>query len=240
MIKQLTIAQKDELCRYLNNFITLHKQNRISQVLDWRTRYLTVVLEDIYQSHNASAVIRSCECFGVQDIHIIEQVYNFDVNPDIVVGASKWVSLHRYSHPGGNATEDCLLHLKENGYRIAAFTLRHDSIPIQNLDLSQKIALCFGTEELGLTDKAHTLADVSVRIPMVGFTQSFNISVTVALSLFALMERIHAGEYFWNLTEAEKLDLRLGWYQRIINRSEVIIKQFLQERQWILSEVNES
>ncbi len=88
-MKKLTPEQKDELINYISGFVTDDKRKRIDQILERCTRYLTVVLEDIYQIHNASAVVRSCECFGVQALHVIEERNVFRINPDITVGASK-------------------------------------------------------------------------------------------------------------------------------------------------------
>ncbi len=230
MSETLTPTLQAELITYLSQFVTPHKQQRIQQVLDQRTRYLTVVLEDIYQPHNASAVLRSCECFGLQDVHIIEQRNPFRPNRDIALGAPKWLSLHHYRAEEGQHTQTCLTTLRAQGYRIAATTLRPDSIPIHALDLNQPIALCFGTEEQGLSDTAHNMADVFVQIPMYGFTQSFNISVTAALFLYDLTNRLRESAQNWALTPAEKQTLMLAWYGRVIDHSDIIIQTYLNNR----------
>ncbi len=229
-LPELDAPVKQALIDHLTQFVTRHKQDLIEQVLNQRTRHLTVVLEDIYQTHNASAVVRSCECFGVQDIHIIERRNTFQFNPDVIVGAGQWVTLKRYHNQDKDNTTKCLQSLKQQGYHIAAMTLRHPSQPIQDLPLEAKLALCFGTEEQGLSDEAHDLADYFVRIPMYGFTQSFNISVTVALSLFALVPSLHASAKQTGLTEEEKQDLRLQWLINIVNRSDIVVRTFLKQR----------
>jgi tRNA (guanosine-2'-O-)-methyltransferase len=221
---------KQELIQYLAQFTTEHKRNLIEQILERRTRYITVVLEDIYQSHNASAVLRSCECFGVQDIHLIEKAYTYHINADVTQGASKWISLKRYRSQEQDPTEVCLENLRAQGYCIVATTLCDNSISIHELTLDQKLALCFGTEEDGLSDRAHNLADVFVKIPMRGFTQSLNISVSAAICLFVLTSKLHTSKIAWPLSEEEKTDLRIEWLTKVAPRGKTLERHFVKER----------
>jgi len=87
---------QQELLKHLQQFVTEDKLRRIDYVIKDRTRHLTIVLEDIYQPHNASAVLRSCECFGIQDLHVIEQEKQYKPNPEIALGASQWLTIHRH------------------------------------------------------------------------------------------------------------------------------------------------
>ncbi|MFO7999037.1 MAG: RNA methyltransferase, partial [Bacteroidales bacterium] len=153
-----------ELLDHLSGFLTERRLERMKQVLDQRTRFLTVVLEDIYQSHNASAVLRSCECFGIQDVHIIENRNAFEVNPEVVMGASKWLDLHRYQNQDTN-TADCLKELKSSGYRLVAATPHKNDCLLEDLPLEEKTALIFGTEMEGLSETALQMADGFVTIP---------------------------------------------------------------------------
>lgn len=227
-IDTLDDTTKRELTSHLGQFVTPHKRQRIAEVLAQRTRYLTVVLENIYQPHNASAVLRTCECFGVQDVHAIELDNPFSPSKSIVRGATQWLTIQRYARAEGQDTAVCLAHLRAQGYRIAATTLRPGSIPIHALDLDQPVALCFGTEETGLSDAAHDLADLFVQIPMQGFTQSFNISVTAALCLYDLTTRLRPSALPWQLTAAEKADLTLTWYLRLVRSSDVLAREFME------------
>lgn len=226
-IPDLSPVVQEDLIDHLSQYLTPHKQDRIREVVARRTRYLTVVLENVYQPHNASAVLRSCECFGLQDAHVIEHINPFDPNPEVAHGATKWLSIHRYQEE----TRSCLNALKENGYRIAAATLRPGSIPVEEIDLDRPLALCFGTEEEGLSDEAHDLADLFVRIPMQGFTQSFNVSVTAALFLYNLTARLRASDHPWRLSPAEKRTLTLDWYLRSLRRGDLVARRFLGRRE---------
>ncbi|OQY30151.1 MAG: rRNA methyltransferase [Candidatus Cloacimonetes bacterium 4572_55] len=215
------------LINYLSKFITEHKKRRFEEVLRYRTRYMTVVLEDIYQPHNASAVVRSCDCFGVQDLHIIENRNQYRINPDVTLGSSKWVNLFRYNHPGQKNTEVCLSQLRSHGYRLIATTPHRDDYSPDALPIDGKFALLFGTEETGLTKSALDMADEYVRIPMVGFTESFNISVSAAIILYQLTTKLWCSEYDWRLTEPEREEIRLQWVRQILKkRIETLEQEF--------------
>ena len=214
---------KEDLIAYLAQYVTPERWQRMEEVLAWRTRYVVMVLEDVYQPHNASAVLRSCEIFGVQDVHVIEKENVFRPNRDIALGAAQWLTLHRHRR-----TRQCLEALKEQGYQVAALTLRDDSVGINELSLERPVALCLGTEEEGLSREAHDLADTFVQLPMYGFTQSFNVSVTAALSLYTVARRLHKANVAWRLPDEEKRDLLLQWLQQSIPRGETVARHFLQ------------
>jgi len=214
-----------QLTAYLGGFISVHRRERMEQVLAWRTRFLTVVLEDLYQPHNASAVLRSCDCFGVQDIHIIEERNAYQVNPDIDLGASGWLTLNRYGD-----SDAALKTLKESGYRLIAATPHRDDCSLDELAIDAPLAVLFGTEELGLSERVLAAADEFVRVPMFGFTESFNISVCAALILRELTGRLRRGDGDWGLTEEEREILRLTWYRRSVRGVEMIERRFREER----------
>ena len=220
---------KQELVDCLADFVSAHKKQRIEQVLDARTRYLTAVLEDVFQPHNASAVLRSCECFGVQDVYIIEDRNTYTVNPDVAQGASKWLDLVRYGSAEGCAVA-CFAALKARGYRVVVATPHRDECNLEDLGIEEPLALVFGTEEQGLSDYALEQADGYVRVPMSGFIESFNISVCAALILRELTGRMRRAAVAWELSEAEKRDLRLRWYRKIVRGSALIEERFLSAR----------
>jgi len=218
-------AERDKLIDYLFQFITPERKNRFEKIIQYRTRFLTVVLEDIFQSHNISAVLRSCDCFGVQDVHIIENKNQFQINPDIALGASKWLTLHQHNKSENN-TLSCIKALKAEGYRIISTSPHKNDINLEELDITQKTALLFGTELNGISETAAKHADGFVKIPMVGFTESFNISVSVALCLFNLTDKIRKSNVNWKISENEKSEIMLEWLRNTIQSSEAIEKKF--------------
>ena len=206
------------LLEFLYQFITDDRKQRFDEVLEYRTRHITVVLEDIFQPHNASAVLRSCDLTGVQDIHIIENNYTFDINPDVVMGSTKWLDIHRYNELDFN-TPVAIDRLKAQGYQIVATCPYRDDFMPETLPLDKPIALVFGTEKTGITDYVMDHADRFVRIPMYGFTESFNISVSAALLVYTLTRRLHEmPDVDWHLSEEEKDEERLEWSKRTLNR----------------------
>jgi tRNA (guanosine-2'-O-)-methyltransferase len=231
----LSPATKTALADHLATFISENKRDKIEEVLASRTRHLTVALEDIYQTQNASAAVRCCECFGIQDVHVIENRNRFKLNKDVAQGASKWVDIHRHGPPDRDdrssrtdRTRDCLESLKEAGFRLVATSPDHWEETIETLPLDRPLALLFGSEETGLTSTALELADIGMTIPMYGFTQSFNLSVSVALTLQRLVCRLRDSKVAWELAEADIQNLRLRWYVKAINRGGVLAKNFVE------------
>lgn len=190
-----------ELINYLSEYITPERKELFEKVLSSRTRYLTVVLEDIYQSQNASAVLRSCDCFGIQDVHIIENRNQFKVNPDVTLGSTKWLNLHHYREKEQN-TLDCINHLRNQGYRIVATSPHANDTNLEDFDLGKgKAALIFGTELTGISAVVENNADEFLKIPMFGFTESFNISVSAAITLHHLNLRLRQSDIDYLLKE---------------------------------------
>ena len=217
---------QQRLYEYLCRFITDNKRSKIEEIVKWRTRYLTVVLEDIYQAHNASAVLRTCECFGIQDVHIIENRNKYTVNPDVVMGSTKWMNLHKYNGSANN-TPAALQALKEQGYRIVATTPHKNDCNITELDLSKgKVALVMGTEIDGITQTVFDMADEFVKIPMYGFTESFNISVTAAMCLHTLSDKLRNSDLPWQLSAAEQMQLKTDWVRNILTKPELVEEEF--------------
>lgn len=216
----------DALINFLSQFTTDRRYQLFKEVAARRTRYITPVLEDIYQPQNASAVLRTCECLGIQDIHIIEQRNRYKLNPDVELGSAQWLNLIKYNQPEGN-TEAAIVDLKKRGYRIVATSPHTGDVSVDDFDLSKgKMALLFGTELKGLTDKALSMSDEFVKIPMSGFTESFNISVSVAIVTYTLMHRLRNSGLSYNLDESEQKVLILDWLRKSIKNSDLLEKRF--------------
>ncbi|MCB2220176.1 MAG: RNA methyltransferase [Bacteroidetes bacterium] len=218
--------KKQKLLEYLLTYVSEHKQALFEEKIRFRTKYITVVLEDIFQPHNASAVLRTCDCFGVQDIHIIENQNKYEVNPDVALGSSKWLKLMKYNTEKQN-TIMAYQTLKKQGYRIVATTPHKNDILLEELSLDQKTALVFGTEMRGLTNWAIDNADAWVKIPMYGFTESFNISVSAAIILHYLTEKLRKSDIAWQLNQTEITDIKLDWVKNTIKRAELLEQKFL-------------
>jgi tRNA (guanosine-2'-O-)-methyltransferase len=218
---------REKLINHFAQYITDHKKQFVEKVLGQRTRHVTVVLEDIYQSQNASAVVRTCECMGLQDVHIVENLSKYQLNTRVLKGANKWMDLVRHRERNMNNTEKCFTSLRERGYKILVADPSDDGVSIHDVSPENKIALLFGNELRGTSQYAIDHCDQKIKIPMYGFTESLNISVSVAICLNALITRLRTFEKDFGLTDEEKEAIRLVWYRKIVRRSDIIEKEFL-------------
>lgn len=215
-----------KLLAYLENIISPERKERFIQILEERTNYITVAVEDVFQMHNTSAVIRSCDAFGIQTAHLIEDRFGKRLDKNIAMGAQQWVNTPRYS-----TTSDALEHLKKEGYKIVATSPHTDSYLLDDFRIDGKTALFFGTERDGLTKEVLDNADSYIKVPMVGFSESLNISVSVAIILQQLTTRLKKMDVQWQLTDEEKLGLRLDWTKKSIKSIDDIMERYAQENQ---------
>ena len=210
-----------KLLAYLEEIISEKRKERFTEILNERTDYITVAVEDVFQMHNTSAVVRSCESFGVQTAHLIEGKYGQRLDEEIAMGAQKWVDIKRYKD--SKAVIDSL---RRQGYKIVATSPHADSSLLQNFEINSKTALFFGTENKGLSDHVLETADSHLKIPMVGFTESLNISVSAAIILQHLTTKLKASDIDWRLTEEEKLERRLDWTKKSIKSIDDILERY--------------
>lgn len=221
---------RDKVVAYLEQFVTEERQARLTEILANRTRHVTVVLEDLFQTQNISAVLRTCDCYGVQDVHVIKHCNEFEVHKDISMGADKWLSIHQYPQSEHNV-KDCIDRLHEQGYWVAATLPDEQKRTIFDLPVERKTAFLFGTELTGLSDEAIRYADGNVLIPMYGFTESFNISNSAAIILSHFSERMRHSEAQWQLPAVEKEELYFEWLQKSVKNPDGLIDYFLKNRQ---------
>ncbi|MFM2212856.1 MAG: rRNA (guanosine-2-O-)-methyltransferase RlmB [Bacteroidota bacterium] len=200
-----------EYLAYLEGFLTENRKERFADVLANRTNHFTIAVEDVFQFHNTSAVMRSCEVFGIQEINIVEQRFGKDIDKEIAMGAQKWVDINKFE----NIT-DCIDTLRAKGYQIIATTPHNDSCLLHDFDVTQKSALFFGTEKEGLSDDVMRNADGYLKIPMVGFTESLNISVSAAIIIQDITTRLRQSNINWPLSDMELLEKRLVWAKNSI------------------------
>jgi tRNA (guanosine-2'-O-)-methyltransferase len=225
---KFVIMIDEKLLNYFEGFLTGKRKSLFKKVLENRTRHFTVVLEDIFQSHNASAVVRTCDIFGVQDVHAIENKYNNKVSRHVAKGSQKWLNQYRYRNDGDN-TKTCLDALKEKGYQIIATTPHNDSCELQDFDITKKTAFVFGVEAEGVSDYVLDNADGFLKIPMVGFTESLNISVAAAIILQDVTSKLRNSDLDWQLSEEEKEVLYFDWVQKTIKNVAKIEEHYHQK-----------
>jgi tRNA (guanosine-2'-O-)-methyltransferase len=212
------------LLEHLKSFLTERRRDLFQKVLSERTRHFTVVTEDVYQMHNTSAVMRSCDVFGIQDLHVVEERLGKKMDREIAMGSQKWVNLYRYPK-----VEECISHLKNAGYQIIATTPHNDSHLLQDFDVTKKAAFFFGTEAEGVSETVMQAADGFLKIPMYGFTESLNISVSAAIILQEVVNKLKQTEIAWQLSDKEKQVLELDWTKKTIRSASEIIERYHQQ-----------
>ena len=210
-----------KLLEYLETFITEKRRDRFQKVLEQRTKHFTVAAEDVYQLHNTSAVMRSCDVFGIQELNIVEEVNSKDIDREIAMGAQKWVDLNRY-----NTTKTCIDDLKKKGYQIVATTPHAEDCDLIDFDISKKSCFFFGRETEGLSQQVIDEADCFLKIPMVGFTESLNISVSAAIILQHVTAQLRKSNINWQLTEAEIIEKRFDWIKKTIKDYDAIVEHY--------------
>lgn len=213
-----------EYLTYLEEFITENRKDKFLKVLEQRTNHFTIAIEDVFQLHNTSAVMRSCEVFGIQNLHVVEEKYGKKIDKEIAMGAQKWVDVNRY-----NSNIDCVKTLKEKGYQIIATTPHDSSCLLDDFDISKPSALFFGTERNGLSEEVMNEADGFLKIPMAGFTESLNISVSAAIIIQSIMSRLRKSDIDWKLSEEEMISRRLAWMKSSIKDIKRIEARYLDE-----------
>jgi len=204
------IAEREYLA-YLEEFITENRKQKFLKVLEKRTNHFTIAVEDVFQLHNTSAVMRSCEVFGIQNLHVIEEKFGKSIDKEIAMGAQKWVNVNRY-----DSNLECVKTLKSKGYQIIATTPHENDCLLDDFDISKPSAIFFGTERDGLSEEIMKEADGFMKIPMAGFTESLNISVSAAIIIQNIMSRLHKSDLEWQLSEEEMITLRLAWTKNSI------------------------
>ncbi|MEN7546388.1 RNA methyltransferase [Rapidithrix thailandica] len=221
MNEQVKEEIDQELLEYLSGFVTENKMSLFNKILPYRTRHLTVVMENIYQSQNASAVIRTCECLGIQDVHVIEVFNKYKLNKGVARGAGKWVDLHRHHN-----TRETMQLLKQQGYTLVATSPGESSIDLYDLPLDNKIGLLFGTELTGLSEEALEEADLTIKIPMFGFTESYNLSVSASICLSHMIRQLHTSDIPWQLSAEERKELQMDWVKKVIRRADKLETEY--------------
>jgi len=195
--------------------LSAHKLARFNSIANDRTRHITLVLEDLYQPQNASAVLRSAESFGLQDVHVIETNHAFHHYQSVSKGASKWLTVHQYAEKQNN-TALCFQNLRQKGYTIAVTHLSDQAIPLSELDIEKPVAIVMGTELTGASEYAVRHCDFQIKIPMVGFTESLNVATAAGIICQKLKEKLNQSNVNWRLSEDEQLSLKIQWARHTV------------------------
>ena len=211
------------VCGALEDLLTPERIARIDAVLDARLGSLTAAVEDTYDPHNAAATIRTSEALGLQELHVIEPGERFSAVKGVTRGAHRWLELHRWPAADVAATA-----LQARGFRVYATMPDAGAVSIEELDVSGPVAVIFGNEHDGVSQQAIDACDGTVTVPMFGFTESYNLSVTVGLAMSRLAARRRAHiEATGDLDPARKARLRARWFALRIRAAVNVVERRL-------------
>lgn len=204
---------------YMSQFLTESRREVLRRTASRRTRYMTVMTENMFHPQNASAMVRHAEAFGIQDMHTVETLCRFDPSVNIVRGTDKWVDIYRHE-----STAEALGSLRGAGYRIVATTPHRRSSTPETFDVGAgPFALIFGTEHAGISEEVFAAADEFLSIPMCGMVESLNVSASAAILIYMLSERMRLTVDGWQLSDDEQTKLLLRWTLESVRDAEGIL-----------------
>ncbi len=217
----------DERTAYMESFLTDERREVLRRTLSSRTRYMTILTENTFHPQNASALVRHCEAFGVQELHTVETRCKFNPNVNIVRGTDKWVDITRH-----DSTADAIAALKGAGYRLVATTPHRESCTPETFDVERgPFCLVFGTEHAGVTDEIIEAADEYLRIPMCGMVESLNVSASAAILIYMLSQRMRLSPSIdWHLKEADEREMLFRWVMSSVRDAERILERQFPEK----------
>lgn len=218
----MTRAEIETRIAYYSRFLTERRLDRLKEVAVARTRRVSLVLEDVRNPFNATAVTRTCEGLGIHELHVVENEYTFQLNPGVTQGASKWLDMKRWREKGRDNTRDCLDSLRERGFLLAATSPHRSGYTPDSLPLDRPVAVVFGHEKTGVSEVAFSACDATLRLPMYGFVESFNLTVSAGICLSRLRERLEVeSPDTVRIPELEQRELLLQWIEWSLPRKVV-------------------
>lgn len=200
----------------LSPVVTDARRKRIQEVVAGRTDDVVLVLDQITDPHNASAVLRSADAFGIQTVHVIVGDLGFRASEGVSKGTHRWLDVIRYESPAA-----CAGHLSEAGYRLYVATMGSSVAPA-DLPRDEKLALVFGNEHRGVSDEMAELCHGTFSIPMRGFVESLNVSVAAAITIQNLASRGPSP-----MSEPRRRALEARFLMNSVRNADTVIRQFL-------------
>lgn len=211
-----------DLYNYLTGFISKEKIEKIENLVNNRTNFILPILEDLYQFRNAGAIVRSMESFGFQSLIALENRNKFKPESTVARGADKWIDI---SYKPSNI--ESLKEIKEMGYQLVAISPEINAIDICDFQLTKPTALIFGTEFKGVSEETLNYADLCVKIPMLGFTESLNVSVAAGICFYEMRNKLEVSNLDWHLTNIQKLNLKIKWAIKSVSSGEEIVSHYI-------------
>lgn len=214
-----------EAIAVLSQCLLPQRRERLATAAYARTRWVTVAFDSLAHSHNVNAVLRTCECLGIQDVHLVTGGVPLQAYRNISRGALEWLSVHEYA-----TLADQLNSLRAAGYRLVGTAPHQGSESVSVVDFepagAAPIALLFGQEKYGMSDEALAAVELSVYVPMVGLTESLNVSVAAGMLLGSLLEKMDREGFDYRLNRHESDVLLLSWLKKSVKSADLILSRY--------------
>ncbi|MCZ2085730.1 MULTISPECIES: RNA methyltransferase [unclassified Kaistella] len=209
---------------YLQQFLTDERLEKINRFAPESSDFVLPVIEDVYQFRNAAAIVRSVEACGFHKIVAMESENQFNPNLRVTKGAETWVDVERLPH-----SLDSIKQIKNRGYKIVAVSPEKNATLLSDFQMTEPVALVFGTEAEGVTDEILDFSDETLAIPMYGFTRSFNVSVAAAICVYDLKQKLMRSNLDYKLSEEKLWEMKVRWAVNSLQSGEQILAKYLRE-----------
>ncbi|WP_234109022.1 MULTISPECIES: TrmH family RNA methyltransferase [Chryseobacterium] len=213
-----------ETFQYLKQFLTSERIQKIEHFAQESSDFVLPVMEDVYQYRNAAAIVRSVEACGFHKIVAMENQNVFHPNLRVTKGAETWVEVEKLPHH-----LDSLKEIRNRGYKIVAVSPEKNARLLPEYEITEPLALVFGTELEGVSEEILDFANETLAIPMYGFTKSFNVSVAAAICFYELKQKLLRSNIDYKLSEEKLLKMKIRWAVNSIRSGEEILKKYLLE-----------
>jgi tRNA (guanosine-2'-O-)-methyltransferase len=202
--------------KYLEGMMPESKMQKIAQVLPYRTRHVVTVIENVLDSNNTNAILRTSEALGIQEAHLVYGNIKYIPQKSVSKGAHLWMDTFKYGEEHCNNALECIRGLKNRGYQLAV-TSPDGKCATEDLDICKPIAVCFGQESKGISEVFINCADITIRLPQHGFTNSYNVAVAAGMVLMPIMKELRKSNIAWQLSHDEQKAIYHRW---ILNYTE--------------------
>lgn len=209
---------------YIKQFLTDERLEKIEHFAPESSDFVLPVLEDVYQFRNAAAIVRSVESCGFHKVVALQEENNFEPNLRVTKGADTWVEVEKL--PRNIAS---LQKIKDRGYKIVAVSLENNAKMLPEYEITEPIALVFGTEMEGVTQEILDFADETLAIPMYGFTRSFNVSVAASICMYELKQKLMKSSIDYKLDEYKLMKMKIRWAVNSIKSGKQILEKYYKQ-----------
>lgn len=222
---EMQMSDLAQTYEYLKQFLTEERLAKIEHFSQESSDFVLPVVEDVYQFRNAAAIVRSVEACGFHKVVALQEEYSFEPNLRVTKGADTWVEVEKLPR-----NMESFQNIKDRGYKIVVVSLENNAKMLPEYEITEPIALVFGTEMEGVSQEILDFADETLAIPMYGFTRSFNVSVAASICMYELKQKLIKSDIDYKLSEEKLLRMKILWAVNSMRSGQQIFEKYLREK----------